>query len=286
MTSITVPFDVVKLSPMIGAEIRGLDLTKDMSPAVVAALYRAWLDHIVLVFRGQELDQEALLRVTSWFGQSGELSRPHNEFPKAYKKLLPNIMLISNIREDGEPIGALPDGEMMFHHDTLHAEIPHKGTMLYSIEIPSHGGNTIFSNCYAAYDALPADVRNALEGKQARHRYNYGSTQKGDSRGTVAFGQSEHPVFRTHDDTGRKAVYVDRLMTIDVAGMAPEESERLLNAVYDYSENPAFAYEHVWKKGDLLLWDNRCSMHARTDFPSDQRRLMLRTTIKGEARPR
>jgi taurine dioxygenase len=277
--------DVVKLAPHIGAEVRGLDLARDLTPATVAALNKLWLEHIVLVFRGQQLDQAQLLKVTAGFGEIGKLHRPKNEFPKAYGRLLDNIMLISNIREDGEPIGALPDGEMMFHHDTIHAEIPAKGTLLYSVEIPTYGGNTLFANGYAAYDAIPREVRDRLEGRRARHRYNYGSVQKGDGKGTVSFGECEHPVFRTHDETGRKAVYVNRLMTEEVIGLPKEESDHLLSVVYDCAENPDFVYEHAWRVGDLVIWDNRCSSHARRDFPAGQRRLMLRTTLQGESRP-
>ena len=133
-------------------------------------------------------------------------------------------MMISNIRENGEPIGALPDGEMMFHHDMIHAEVPSKGTLLYSVEIPSTGGNTLFASGYAAYDTLDPAIRNRLEGRKAMHHYNYGSVQKGDAKGTEAFGECMHPVFRTHEDTGRKAVYVNRLMTVGIEGMPQEES--------------------------------------------------------------
>ena len=131
----------------------------------------------------------------------------------------------------------------------------------------------------------PDDIREPLEGKWARHHYNYGSTQKGDDRGTVAFSDSEHPIFRTHEETGRKAVYVNRLMTEEVIGLPKDESDRLLAALFDHSENPDFVYEHSWQVGDLLLWDNRNSMHARRDFPDGERRLMLRTTIAGDTRP-
>ncbi len=200
--------------------------------------------------------------------------------------MLPGIMLISNIRENGEPIGALPDGEMMFHHDMIHKEIPSKATLLYSVEIPSYGGNTLFASGYAAYETLDPAIRAPLEGKRALQHYNYGSTQRGDDRGVEAFNECIHPVFRTHEDTGRKAVYVNRLMTVKVEGMDSGQSTRLLNAVFDHAENPEFVYSHVWRTGDLILWDNRCSSHARTDFPSTERRLMLRTTVKGTVRPR
>ena len=278
-------FEVVPLTRHIGAEIRGIDLRVEPDAATVQAIYQAWLDHAVLIFPEQKLEQEDLLRATRFFGEPGKLSRPPKFFPKGYSRLLPGIMMISNIRENGEPIGALPDGEMMFHHDMIHAAIPSKATMLYSVEIPSTGGNTLFASGYAAYDTLDPAIRDRLEGKKALHHYNYGSTIRGDNRGTEAFAEQVHPVFRTHEDTGRKAVYVNRLMTVKVLDMPEDESEQLLNAVYDHAEKREFVYEHVWRIGDLLLWDNRCSSHARTDFPSTERRLMFRTTVEGNVRP-
>jgi taurine dioxygenase len=277
--------DVVPLTKYIGAELRGIDLRERPDEATLKAIYQAWLDHLVIVFPGQQLSQEDLVRVTGYFGEIGELHRPPKYRPPGFSRMLPGIMLISNIRENGEPIGALPDGEMMFHHDMIHAEVPSKATMLYSIEIPSAGGNTLFASGYAAYDTLDPAIRERLEGRKALHHYNYGSTQKGDNRGTAAFAECVHPVFRTHDDTGRKAIYVNRLMTVRILDMPEDESEQLLNLLFDHSEERRFVYEHVWRVGDLLLWDNRCSTHARTDFPSSERRLMLRTTIKGNVRP-
>jgi taurine dioxygenase len=284
-TAVGTRLEVVPLTRHIGAEIRGIDLRRTPDDATIRAIYQAWLDHLVLIFPGQDLSQEDLVRATGFFGEIGELHRPPKYFPKGYASLLPGIMLISNIRENGEPIGALPDGEMMFHHDMIHAEVPSKATLLYAVEIPSTGGNTLFASGYAAYEALDSAIREQLEGRKALHHYNYGSTQRGDSRGTAAFGECVHPVFRTHEDTGRKAVYVNRLMTVKVLDLPDGDSERLLNAVWDHAERRDFVYEHVWRKGDLLLWDNRCSSHARTDFPSAERRLMLRTTVKGTVRP-
>jgi taurine dioxygenase len=278
-------FEVRPLTKHIGAEIHGIDLRQPLDEVTRKAIYKAWLDHLVIVFPDQKLEQEDLLRVSSYFGEIGALRRPPKFFPPGFNRLLPNIMLISNIRENGEPIGALPDGEMMFHHDMIHAPIPHNGTFLYSVEIPTYGGNTLFASGYAAYDTMDPALRAKLEGKTALHLYNYGSTKKGDGHGTEAFGQSKHPAFRTHEETKRKAVYVNRLMTTGIEGMSDEEAQPLLEAVFDHAEKPEFVYEHVWRVGDLLLWDNRCSSHARTDFPADQRRLMLRTTIEGTVKP-
>jgi len=277
--------DAVPLSKHIGAEIRGIDLRVPLDKETMDAIHQAWLDHSVLLFRGQSFSQEDLLRVTGCFGELAPLSRPPKFFPKGYSRLLPNIMMISNIRENGETIGALPDGEMNFHHDQIHSEVPHNGTLLYSLEIPSCGGDTLFASGYAAYESLDPAIKHKLEGRRAFHHYNYGTTTRGGAGGVEAFSESVHPVFRTHDETGRKAIYVNRLMTVRIEDMPQHESDALLNALFDHSEKPEFVYRHVWRVGDLIVWDNRCSMHARDDFPSDQRRLMLRTTVRGTQRP-
>jgi taurine dioxygenase len=281
----TLAFETVPLTKYIGAELRGIDLRRKPDEQTIKDIYQAWLDHLVIVFPDQKLEQEDLIRVTSYFGELGGLHRPAKFFPKGYSKILPGIMLISNIRENGEPIGALPDGEMMFHHDMIHAEIPSKGTLLYSVEVTSVGGATRFANGYTAYEQLDPAVRARLEGKKAQHHYNYGSVSRGDNKGVEAFGEFVHPVFRTHEDTKRKAIYVDRLMTTRILDIPEEESAELLEALFDHSENSEFVYDHNWRVGDLLLWDNRCSSHARTDFPSTERRLMLRTTVQGTVRP-
>jgi taurine dioxygenase len=277
--------DVVPLSKHIGAEIRGIDLRTALDADTIKQIHQAWLDHSVLLFRNQSFSQEDLLRVTGYFGELAPLTRPAKFFPKGYARLLPGIMMISNIRENGETIGALPDGEMQFHHDQIHSEVPHNGTLLYSLEVPSYGGDTLFASGYAAYDTLDPAIKSQLAGRRAFHHYNYGSTVRGDSRGVDAFSQAVHPVLRTHDETGRKAIYVNRLMTVRIENLPEAESDALLQALFDHSEKPEFIYRHVWRVGDLIVWDNRCSMHARDDFPSDQRRLMLRTTVKGTQKP-
>ena len=279
------PIDVVPLTPKIGAEIRGVDLRDDLDDETVAAIRNAWLEHAVVLFRDQDLGKDDQVRFTTQFGNVGILARPKQYRTSGHDDMPDGMMLISNVRENGEPIGALPDGEMMFHHDMLHADIPHTATLLYAVEIPSVGGNTLFASGNSAYDTLPEDVRAPLEGQKAFHHYNYGSVQKGDGKGTPAYSKSVHPVFRTHSETGRKAIYVNRLMTEGIVDMPTEQSSALLERLFDHSERAEFVYEHVWRTGDLLMWDNRCSMHARTDFPGGERRLLWRTTIASDERP-
>ncbi len=275
----------VPLTTHIGCEVKGIDLREPVAPAAASAIYRAWLDHAVLLFRDQDLTQEDLVRVTGIFGEFAPLGRPAHTLPKGFAKILPNIMLISNIRENGETIGALPDGEMMFHHDTIHRDEPHKATLLYSVEIPTYGGDTLFASGTAAYDTLDPAMKKKLEGLKAVNFYVYNSVKRNDKQGVDATSQAVHPVVRTHEETKRKALYVNRLMSVRIEGLPEDESDALLNFLFDHCEKPEFVYSHVWRKGDLIVWDNRCSSHARTDFPSDQRRLLLRTTVQGMGRP-
>jgi len=275
----------VPLTQHIGTEVKGVDLNQPLSAEAAQAIYRTWLDRAVLVFRGQRLEQEDLIRITGLFGEFAELGRPKHTLPKGFAKILPNIMLISNIRENGETIGALPDGEMMFHHDTIHRDEPHKATLLYSVEVPTYGGDTLFASGTAAYDALDPTLKQKLEGRRAVNFYVYNSVTRNDKQAVDATSQAVHPVVRTHEETKRKALYVNRLMSVRIEGMDEAESDALLNFLFDHSEKPEFVYTHVWRKGDLIIWDNRCSSHARTDFPADQRRLLLRTTVKGTCKP-
>jgi taurine dioxygenase len=195
----------------------------------------------------------------------------------------PAVMLISNVRENGQLIGALPDGEMHFHSDQCHQERPAKASMLYSLEVPSRGGNTLFANAYLAYETLPASIKAKIEGRKALNAYDYNnaSTHRG-TRLREGIPSYWHPIARTHPATGKKALYVNRLMTLAIEGMSDSESEQLLNTLFDHQEQPKFVYEHVWRPQDVLLWDNRCALHARTDFSADERRLMRRLTILGE----
>lgn len=273
------------LVPAIGARIDECNLSNKLDESCLEQIRSAFLEHAVLLFSDQNISHHDQLKTAQIFGDSGELHRPREFQPKAYDSLPDGIMMVSNIRKDGVPIGSLPDGEMMFHHDMIHREIPDKATLLYAVEIPSFGGDTWFASGYAAYDTLSNSWKKKLQGLKARHIYHYGSTQKGDDRGTPAFGEAVHPIVRTNHETGRKSLYVNRLMTESVVGLNSSESQAILNYLFDHSESDKFVYKHQWTEGDLIIWDNRCSMHARTDFPSGERRLLFRTTVKDTQRP-
>ena len=265
------------LSPALGIEIIGIDLREPLDERTCAQLREAWHENLVILLRNQHLSEDDQVRFAETFGPPAVIHTPQ------FATKNPAVMLISNIRQDGKLIGALPDGEMQFHSDQCYQERPAMASMLYAIEVPSKGGNTLFANAYMAYATLPEHIKRRIDGRRALNAYDYDTAAT--KRGTkIADGVPyyAHPVVRTHPATGRKALYVNRLMTVRIEDMPEEESNELLGFLFDHQEQRQFIYEHVWRVGDLLMWDNRCALHARTDFSADERRLMRRVTILGE----
>ena len=193
------------------------------------------------------------------------------------------VLLVSNIKVDGKPIGAFGEGEFWFHIDGGYTPRPYRYTFLYALELPSTGGNTMFSNMYRAYEAVPAALKDKLTGKKALHIHEYNRARQAASSGDISgIPHYFHPVFITHPDTGRKTLFVDRLMTTRIEGVDAAESAAMLDELYEIGERREFIFEHVWKLGDFVMWDNRCTTHARTDFPKEERRLLRRCTVEGE----
>jgi taurine dioxygenase len=265
------------LSPAIGAEIIGVDLSRPLTDETFAAIVKVWHENLVILLRDQHLTEDDQVRFGERFGP------PAVSHTRRFTTKNPAVMLISNVRENGELIGALPDGEMQFHTDQCHQERPAMASMLYALEIPSQGGNTLFANGYKAYETLPAALKAKIAGRKALNAYDYqnAATRRG-TKVQEGIPSCWHPIVRTHPDAGRKALYVNRLMTVAVEGLSEPESDELLEALFAHQEQPQFIYEHVWRPHDLLMWDNRCALHARTDFSAAERRLMRRLTILGE----
>jgi taurine dioxygenase len=271
------PFALRPLSAALGAEIIGVDLSEEIDDHTFAQIRDAWHRKLVILLRGQELSEQDQVRFAEKFGPPAVIHT------KQFVRNHPAVMLISNIREDGKPIGALPDGEMHFHTDQCHQERPAMASMLYALEVPSTGGNTLFANGYMAYETLPDGIKRRIEGRKALNAYDYdAAAMKRGTRLAEGVPSYVHPVVRTHPATGRKALYVNRLMTVRIEGLPAQESDELLATLFDHQERREFIYEHVWRAGDLLMWDNRCTLHARTDFSPNERRLMRRVTILGE----
>jgi taurine dioxygenase len=255
----------------------GVDLSKPMDDALFETIQDTWHANLVILLRNQDLTEDDQVRFGERFGP------PAVSHTKRFTTANPAVMLISNIRQDGKLIGALPDGEMNFHSDQCHQERPAMASMLYALEVPSTGGNTLFANGYLAYETLPDALKRRIDGRKALNAYDYENA--GTLRGTrlrEGIPSFWHPIVRTHPATGRKALYVNRLMTMAIEGLPESESEEVLKTLFDHQEQRQFIYEHVWRPHDLVMWDNRCALHARTDFSAAERRLLRRLTILGE----
>jgi taurine dioxygenase len=246
---------VTKLHPVIGAEIGGVDLRYPLDTQTVRQIKDAWYKHTVLVFRGQELSEDDQRRFASYFGPVAK----------------------------GKPLGSLGHGEMWFHTDKCYRKRPHRASFLYGIEIPSQGGHTRFSSSYAAYDRLPADLKRRLDGVMVMQGHEYSVGKRINlSRKLEDIHHCRQPIFVTNPGSGRKGLYVASQNTMWIEGMDRDESEVLLQQLFEIAEDPAIIYEHVWRVGDLLMWDNLACLHARTDWPAEERRTLRRCTVEGE----
>jgi alpha-ketoglutarate-dependent taurine dioxygenase len=269
---------VRRVSAALGAEVSGIDL-RNVDDAARETLRRAWLEHHVLVVRGQTLSEEELIAFGAGFGRIEKARKPS---PLASR---PEIMVISNIRRNGEPLGALPDGEMAWHFDRIHQKVPNKAGVLYAVEVPARGGETRFAGMCLAYERLPDATKAKLAGLTALNTFQYGQTRAEDKRLSADTPSAVHPVVRTIPETGRKALYVCRLMTDRIMELSEKESRALLEELFDHVERPEFAYEHDWRPGDVVIWDNRCVSHARNDFDERERRLLKRVTVGDDSPP-
>ena len=286
-TSTTGPWsalEIVPLHPVIGAEVRGVDLTRPVDAATQAVLAKAFEDHVVLVFRGQDLSDADQLAAGEIFGKVSVRKRPAVGNLPGGEYDTP-FMFVTNIVENGKSIGAFGDGEMWFHHDTSYYPEPHRATLLYSQKLTTWGGETCFANMYAAYEMIPRALRDKLEGRKVLQMHDYKRRERLnlDTADLSKIRHHEQPIFITHPATGRKALYVSRLMSTRIEGLSREESEAALEQLFDIAETPSIIYEHSWQLGDLVIWDNWASIHARKDFPREEPRLMRRITIEGQA---
>jgi taurine dioxygenase len=275
------------LDAALGAEVGGIDLSKPAARDDVAAIEDAWRERLVVVFRGQTLSDPQLIAFSRNFG---ELDPPGpNPYGEPFNKQFPELNVISNVVENGKPIGNLGDGEAVWHADMTYVDVPPKAALLHSLEIPPTGGNTYFANMFSAYETLPADLKRAAAGKIAIHdasTNSAGMLRKGykqvtDVRDVVG---AHHPLVRTDPRTGRKALFLGRRPNAYVLGLAVPESEALLDALWAHATQPQVTLCHRWKVGDLLMWNNLSVLHRRDPFDPKTRRVMHRSQIKGSER--
>lgn len=275
---------VTRLDAPLGAVIEGIDAGRPLSPQEQGELLAAWQRHLVLVLRGQSLSDPQLLAFSRLFG---ELDPPGpNPYGEPFLKAFPEINVISNVVENGRPIGNLGAGEAVWHADMTYIDQPPKAGILYSLEIPKEGGDTWFADMYAAYEALPARLKAAVEGLRCVHDASHNSAgmlRKGykpisDVRETPG---ARHPLVRTNPRTGRICLFLGRRPNAWVVGMEVAASDRLLDELWAHASRPEFTMIHKWRLGDLLIWDNLSVLHRRDEFDPNSRRIMHRTQVKG-----
>ena len=279
--------EVVPTGAALGAEIQGVDLRR-IDDATFAAIHRAWIAHAVLLFHGQALTDDDLIAFSRRFGALDWA--PVQENGRRFVEGKPELYIVSNVLENGEAIGSLGSGELVWHTDMSYLDDPPKASMLYAIEIPPVGGNTSFCSMYAAWDTLPAALKQRCAGLRIKHdgTYNSGGYLREGVTATddpLSSPGAVHPLVCRHPESGRQGLYLGRRRNAYLVGLDLEESEALLDALWAHVDDPALAWTQVWRKGDLVMWDNRCTMHKRDEFDGGSRRIMHRTQIKGEARP-
>jgi len=272
----------------IGADVAGLDLAA-ASDDDIAAVRRAWLAHSVLRFRGSTIDDRAHVAFARRFGDL-DFNPGTRLTGKVYVEGIPEIVKISNIVEDGRAIGELGAGEADWHTDMCFIEAPPSASLLRALEVPRRGGSTSWLDMYGAFETLPDDLQRAVAGRAIKHDGVYASAGK-QRPGTAAPASGDlrdipgavHPIVRTHPETGRRCLYLGKRFNAYVVGLELAESEALLDRLWAHVM--ALPARHVWTQtwsvGDLVMWDNRCTMHRREAFDGADRRLLHRVVVKG-----
>lgn len=279
-------FEIRPLDGSLGAELVGLDLSRPLNPQDFARVHGAHLEHKLLIFRDQRITPAQQVAFSRRFGEL----QIHvlKQFQLAGQ---PEVFVISNIVENGQPVG-LGDAGKFWHSDLSYKEVPSLGSMLYAQELPEEGGDTLFADQQRAYETLPEALRRAIEGKRAVHSYTArydDEVFEGIRRPQLTAEQLaevrtvEHPVVRTHPETGRKGLFVNENFTTHIVGAPEEESRQILAELFAHSARSEFVYRHQWQPNDLLFWDNRSLIHLATGCPNHLRRRMHRTTIQGDA---
>jgi len=271
----------------LGADVFGIDISRPLSTSVKEGIAKAWNDHLVLRFSGQRLDDDQLMEFSRNFGDLDATPLGTRTETSDLTSSERHVAIISNIKVANVPIGNLGSGESEWHTDMSYNEIPPRASALYALEVPVSGGNTWFCNMYLAFDTLPDATKQRIAGLVCTHDSSTNST------GALRRGFQEvtdpreapgahHPLVRTHPATGRKCLFLGRRKSAYIHGLSLAESEALLDELWAHCRRPELAWSQVWRTGDLIVWDNRCTMHRRDPFDDAARRLMHRTQITGE----
>jgi len=281
-------FDVVPTGAALGADVRGLDLSGKIDDKVFRDIYRAWNDHLVLRFRGQRLDDNALVTFSRRFG---ELDMAPTPAPgERMVVTLPEVAVISNIVVGGKAVGSLGNSELVWHQDMSYNELPPKASLLYGIETPSAGGETFFYNLYNAYATLPQALKSRIQDLSCKHdatRNSSGQLRKGfeERYSNVERPGAIHPLVVRHPETGRSSLYLGRRPNAWIVGLSDADSDALLDELWAHVQQGPHLWTQEWRRGDLVIWDNRCTLHRRNQLDPSLRRLMHRTQVRDRTRP-
>lgn len=273
-------FEVRPSGDALGAEVYGLDVTRPLDPDEAGRLYRAFLDNIVLVVRESPMTPRQLLTFAKSFGDVESHIAKRYRHPE-----VDEIVLMTNVDKDGnyDDVGARR-GEG-WHSDTCYSQEPAKATVLHSVELPDRGGDTVFANMHMAYDTMPEALKRRIDGLQCYFRYGgrEAKTVEALSAEDRAKENVVHPVVRTHPETGRKSIYINPYHALQIVGMSREDSDALMDEVFEWCSQPQFHWRQKWRLGDTLIWENRCAWHTvELDYPKNQRRILNRISIRGE----
>lgn len=278
---------VNRLSPALGAEVLGVSFAEPLGDAGREAILAAWMEHLVLVFRDQDVSDEQHVAFTRNFG---DLEVHHQKIIKSTH--VPEIFKVGNVDDEGRLIP--PANETVrqltsarrWHTDSSFREIPSMGSLLHGIEIAQSGGETLFTNMYAVYEALPDSLKREVEGRRARHNFDYLRVLTGlppvSEEERAQRPPIWQPMVRRHPVSGRKSLFISLIYNDEIEGMTAAQSEELISTLAEFVDQERFVYRHKWRPHDVVMWDNRCTMHRVTPWDPNERRVMHRTTIAGD----
>ena len=278
---------VKPLSPALGAEVRGIDMRRPLDDETKQELLDAWMRHLVLVFPGQHITDEEHVAFTRYLGEPEIF---HQKIIKS--KSVREIFRVSNVDDEGRLMPAdNPTVKQLslaqsWHTDSSYKTTPCIGALLHGIEVSRSGGETQFTNLYKVYEALPAETKQRIEGRKARHNFGHMHTLQPSLKPLTEAERAAmppvwHPLVRVHPVTGRKSLYISPIYNDEVEGLPTEEGQRLIAELAEFAGRPEFVYSHQWETDDVVMWDNRCTLHQVTAFDPAERRMMHRTTIVG-----
>ncbi|MGI9421968.1 MAG: TauD/TfdA dioxygenase family protein [Hyphomicrobiaceae bacterium] len=280
--------EIVPTGAALGADVVGVDIRCGVDETTFSRILEAWSEHLVLRFRNQDLDDDLLTDFSARFGQLDPApTRPANV---PHHPSRPEINVLSNIVVDGTPIGGLGNSELVWHQDMSYKDVPPKASLLYGLETPVTGGDTLFYNLHLAYDSLPEDLRSRIETRICKHDATRNSAGQLRNGFAETYSNEErpgacHPLVVRHPQSGKKSLYMGRRPNAWIVGLSDAESDTLLDELWAHVENGEHYWAQQWQPRDLVIWDNRHTLHRRGTLDPGQRRLMYRTQVRDDAAP-